>query len=115
MILPEPDAGIRQELDAILRRTDVLGQLTVALEIGGWRAILAYVRDRFGVGIVSDAVLAGENDLIIRPLDPAIFPPIPSHLICRRATGRKAGVDLSDDALAWRKALMRAAEIRPGS
>ncbi len=43
LILPEPDAGIRQELDAILRRTDVLGQLTVALEIGGWRAILAYV------------------------------------------------------------------------
>jgi DNA-binding transcriptional LysR family regulator len=115
LILPEPDAGIRQELDAILRRTNVLARLTVALEIGGWRAILAYVRDRFGVGIVSDAVLAGEKDLIARPLDPAFFPPITSHLICRHSIGRKEGVDLSDDALAWREALMRAAGVRPVS
>jgi DNA-binding transcriptional LysR family regulator len=115
LILPERDAGIRKELDAILRHSDVLGRLTVALEIGGWRAILTYVRDGFGVGIVSEAVLADEEDLTIRPLDPAVFPPIASRLICRRAAGRKDGVDLSAGGFAWRDAIIRASKPSPDS
>ncbi len=115
LILPEPDAGIRKELDAILRRHDVLGRLTIALEIGGWSPILTYVRDGFGVGIVSEAVLADEKDLIVRPLDPAVFPPIASKLICRRAAGIKNGVDLSEDGAAWRDAILHAFKVGPGS
>ena len=110
--MPEPEAGIRRELDGILRRSAVLAQLNVALEISGWRAILTYVRDGFGVGIVSEAVLADEKDLIIRPLDPAVFPPVASKLIVRRSAGKKDSVDLSENGLAWSEALLHAAKIR---
>src|SRR5206468_9121 len=41
LVLPESDGGIRQAFDAKLRDAGVLRQLDVAVEVGGWRAILA--------------------------------------------------------------------------
>src|SRR5262249_9003175 len=91
LILPEPDAGIRKGFDEALHRRGVLGHLNVALETGGWMAILAYVREGFGVGIVSEVTLPEEKGLIVRALDPAVFPPIESKLICRRPAGSGEG------------------------
>jgi DNA-binding transcriptional LysR family regulator len=105
LILPEPDAGIRQTFDEILRRQGVVGRLQIALEIGGWGAILTYVREGFGVGIVSEAVVPDEKGLTVRPLDPASFPPIESKLICRRLVGPNEDLDLSEPAAAWREVL----------
>jgi hypothetical protein len=45
------------------------------------------VRDGFGVGIVSEAVLNDEKGLTIRLLDPSTFRPIEAKLICRRMPG----------------------------
>jgi len=53
LILPEPDAGIRKSLDELERSRGLLNKLDIAPEIGGWSTILAYVRDGFGVGVVS--------------------------------------------------------------
>jgi len=53
LVLPEPDAGLRQALDDRLREAGVTRLLNVVLEVGGWQAILAYVRDGFGVWVVS--------------------------------------------------------------
>jgi len=53
LILPEPDAGIRKGLDEVVRSSSLLNKLDIVPEIGGWSTILAYVRDGFGVGVVS--------------------------------------------------------------
>jgi len=107
LILPEPDAGIRRGLDEILRRHGVLGRVQIALEIGGWGAILAFVRDGFGVGIVSEAVLKDERGLTVRPLDPTLFPLIESKMICRRLSGSGHELDLSEAALTWRHTIRK--------
>ena len=48
LIIPEADAGVRKGLDEALRRRGVPARLDVALEIGGWGTILAYVSRRPG-------------------------------------------------------------------
>jgi LysR family pca operon transcriptional activator len=110
LILPEPDAGVRQELDEILQREGVLGRLNIALEIGGWGTILAYVRDGFGVGIVSEAAVLEPKGLTIRPLDPKTFPPVEARLIGRRLGGSGDEWDLSETARAWSAVLRKVAQ-----
>jgi DNA-binding transcriptional LysR family regulator len=112
LVLPEPDAGVRKGLDEALRRRGLLATLDVALEVGGWSAILAYVRDGVGVGLLSEGAVDEPDGLVIRPLDPAAFPPIESRLICRRSPGGAGGLDLSGPARAWREAVRRAARQR---
>jgi DNA-binding transcriptional LysR family regulator len=109
LIVPEPDAGIRKSFDEALRRRGVLTRLNIALEIGGWGAILAYVRDGLGVGIVSQASIADAEGLILRPLDPEFFPPIGAKLIARRLAGSGESLDLSEPAKAWRAVLYQVA------
>ena len=107
LIMPERDAGLRKGLDAILRRTGVLEKLDVALEVGGWQTILAYVRDSFGMGVVSDGALYDAAGLTVRRLDPDAIPPIEAKLICRRLPGSGEGLDLSESAVEWRRSLIR--------
>jgi len=109
LILPEPAAGIRKGLDQALRRHSLLGTLDVVLEIGGWNAILTYVRDGLGVGLISEASVPSNGRLIIRYLDSDWFPPIAIKLICRRSLTAGAGLDLSPTAQAFRTALRKAA------
>jgi DNA-binding transcriptional LysR family regulator len=109
LILPEPDAGLRQGLDEALRRRGVLGKLTIALEVGGWATILAYVRDGFGVGVLSEGAIEENRSLTVRPLDPECFPTIEAKLICRRLGGSGEDLDLSAPAQAWREVLRRTA------
>jgi DNA-binding transcriptional LysR family regulator len=113
LVLPEPDAGIRHGLDAAVRRLGLADRLSIAFEVGGWPTLLAYVRDGFGVGVVSEGALDDRRGLTVRPLDPAAFPPITVRLICRRAGGSAQGLDLSEWGEAWRQTLIRTAGRHP--
>ena len=95
-----------------MHRRGVRTRLDIALEIGGWGAILAYVRDGFGVGIVSQASIADAEGLILRPLDPESFPPIEAKLIARRCAGSGESPDLSESAKAWRAVLYQVSADR---
>ena len=112
LILPEPDAGARRGIDEVLHHQGVLGRLQVALEVGGWATILAYVRDGFGVGIVSEAAVLEPKGLILRPLDPKAFPPIEAKLIGRRLGGSGDQWDLSETARVWCAVLRRIAQAK---
>jgi DNA-binding transcriptional LysR family regulator len=114
LILPEADAGIRRSLDEVLRSRGLLNKLDVALEIGGWPTILAYVKDRFGVGLVSEAALEGSKGLTVRRLDPASFEPTEAKLISRRLAGSGEELDLSEQAQAWKQMLCLVARQRAG-
>ncbi len=114
LIIPEADAGVRKGLDEALRRRGVSASLDVALEIGGWGTILAYVRDGLGVGIVSEAAVVDPKGLIVRPLDPGFFPPIEARLIARRLAGSGEALDLSEHAAVWRDMLRQSAAGQEG-
>ena len=107
LILPEPDAGIREFLDRDLDSSGVRDRLQVVMEIGGWSTILAYVRAGIGVGIVSRAAVVEEKGLLpARALDPEQFRPIPLHLICRKHVQGGDRLDLSEDAERFRDHLV---------
>lgn len=110
LILPEPDAGIRKGLDDTLRRHDLLDRLRIWLEVGGWSAIMAYVEDRQGVGVVSEGSLCERKSLIVRYLDPKEFPPTDLRLICRPGFNSADERALSAEGLALYEALRNAAK-----
>jgi DNA-binding transcriptional LysR family regulator len=83
LILPEPDAGIRRVLDVVFRQHNLQGKLDVRLEIGGWGTILAYVKEGFGVGLISESAVPASRDLVVRYFDPATMPPSNTKIICR--------------------------------
>jgi len=112
LILPEPDAGIRKGLDEVLRSRGLLSKLDIAVEIGGWATILAYVQDGFGVGVVSEGALTDADGLILRRLDPGSFSAIEARLICRRASGAGEELDLSELAIRWCEELRRVGRQR---
>jgi LysR family pca operon transcriptional activator len=107
LILPEPDAGVRKAVDEVLRHRGLSAKLDIALEIGGWSTILAYVRDGRGVGLVGEVALNGADGLLVRRLDPSVFRPIETRLICRRSAGGGEGLELSREATAWLDVLRR--------
>ena len=85
----------------------------MVLEIGGWTAMLSYVRMGLGVALVSNSAVPDHRGLIVRPLDPRQFPPIQTKLICRQSLARDQSLDLSLDGQSLRAALREAA-IDPG-
>jgi DNA-binding transcriptional LysR family regulator len=109
LIIPESDAGIRTDIDHVLHQEGLQNKLTIVLEVGGWATIMAYVRDGFGVGIVSEGAVNETKGLMVRRLDPAVFPPIQAKLICRRLAGSIDELDLSKEGAAWREVLQRVA------
>lgn len=120
LIIPDQDAGIRRGLDDVFRRFQVLQHLNIALEVGGWAAIMAYVASGVGVGIVSEAAVPETSGYVLRFFDPAAIPPIATRLICRREFGSPDERDLTADARAFADALKaaakhRAAECRGGA
>jgi DNA-binding transcriptional LysR family regulator len=109
LILPEPAAGIRKGLDQALRRDGLLGSLNVVLELGGWNAILSYVRDGLGVGLVTDSSVPSNGKLVVRHFDSDCLAPIAIKLICRRSLTTGEELDLSPEGLIFCKTLRRAA------
>jgi DNA-binding transcriptional LysR family regulator len=107
LILPEPDADIRRQIDQAARTAGVLGEWNVVLEIGGWQAILAYARAGLGVGVVTrSAYERHAKDLECRPLDAKTFPPTRVRLICRRRSATAEDLDLSPAAARFRELLL---------
>ncbi len=113
LILPEPDAGIRIVLDDILRAQGVLRQLDLRMEIGGWQAILAYVLDGVGVGVISEAAVPKDSPAVVRFLDPSVFPPTEVRLISRHRFDAPEVPDLSPLALSFAQVLKQTAPKRP--
>jgi len=109
LILPEPNAGIRNSLERPFRNENVWGRVEVVLEIGGWAAMLAYVRMGLGVALVSRSAVSDRRGLIVRPLDGNEFPDIETKLICRPSLAGDRALDLSPDAQRLRAALHDAA------
>ncbi len=86
LILPEPDAGVRQQLDSVFLTHKLVGKLDIHLEIGGWGTILDYVRDGHGVGIVSESALRTvptRRELVAAYFSPKAIPVINTKIICR--------------------------------
>jgi DNA-binding transcriptional LysR family regulator len=114
LILPEPDAGIRRQIDQVGRSAGVLGEWNVVLEIGGWQTILAYARAGLGVGVVTRSVFERQAEgLDCRPLDPRVFAPSRVRLICRRRSTSPEDLDLTPAAARFRDLLLQ--EGRSGS
>ena len=103
LILPEPDSGIRQQLDGALRAAGVSESLDIRLEIGGWQAILQYVASGLGLGISSEAAARAVNGLTLKPLSPRFIKPPQVRLIARMPTNEEPG--LSDAASLFRAEL----------
>jgi DNA-binding transcriptional LysR family regulator len=108
LILPDAESGIRHWLDQIFREEGLMPNLSIVMETGGWETILGYVRDGFGVGIVSEAAVGGETRLVVRRLDPSVFPHRETKLICRPAHTAGQKLDLTAEAEAFRQALLAA-------
>ncbi len=107
LILPEPDADIRRQIDQVARTAGVLGDWHVVLEIGGWQAILAYARAGLGVGVVTRSAYERQTeDLECRPLDAKLFPPTRVRLICRRRSAAAEDLDLTPAAGRFRELLL---------
>lgn len=110
LILPEADAGIRRHLDAAVAEAELTRQLDVRLEMGGWSAILAYVRDGMGVGVVSEGAAHDARDVIVRCIDAAVLAPTETKIVCRHDFETPGKLDLSPQAEAFYHALKEAAK-----
>jgi DNA-binding transcriptional LysR family regulator len=107
LIVPEPNADVRRVLDAAAQQAGVLNELIIALEVGGWQAILAYVREELGVGVVTQTVLEQDpHGLEIRLLNRRAFPPTRLRLICRTRLSEPDELDLSPPAARFRELLL---------
>ena len=119
LILPEPDAGLRREIDQALLETGLHDQLNSVMEIGAWPALLSYVRDGFGIGLIGASALAERADGLLPPKSVATRPSdVPLvQLICRHTAGDSEAKDLSPSGIQlWeliRKAV-RAQSTGPG-
>lgn len=92
-LLPEPDATRRKQFDEwCLQATG--RTVNVVLETGGWHAILDYVNEGLGVGLVSASAVTAYREqrpnskLSVRSLDPKTFPADSVRLIARKLHGR---------------------------
>ena len=107
LIVPEPDADVRRVLDAAAQQAGVLNELEAALEMGGWQAILAYVRVGLGVGMVTQTAFEQDpQGLEIRHLNRRAFPPTRLRLICRTRLTSPDELDLSPEAARFRELLL---------
>ncbi|TWT63741.1 substrate-binding domain-containing protein [Rubinisphaera italica] len=53
LLLPEPDAGMRKKFDRAVIAAGLQDKLSVRMELGGWNTLLEFVKDGWGIGIVS--------------------------------------------------------------
>jgi DNA-binding transcriptional LysR family regulator len=110
LILPEPEADARRQLERIFRDAGVCEQLDIVLEIGGWPAVLTYARRGVGAGIVPrSALVQSRQRYEQRLLDPQQFAPLVMHLICRRLAGTSPQADLTPNAALFARLLREAA------
>ncbi len=110
LILPGPDADTRRQLDRAFRDAGVRDRLQVALEIGGWPAVLAYCRRGLAAAVVPLSAQAGQAERFrVRRRDPRRFAPRVTRLICRRLPGSPPRPDLTPHAALFADLLREAA------
>ena len=90
LLLPERGRSRREQFDRWARQADVT-VLDVAVELGGWEAILTYASEGLGVGLATERsarrFLQGHGRLEVRTLSETEFPPDAVRLITRKAHG----------------------------
>jgi len=98
LILPEPDAGRRQQFDTWFKKST--GQVpNVALEVGGWQSILQFVQAGLGVGLTTEQAIqsmrwnatrrqSSKAAVTVKMLDEQDFPPDEIRVIARKQQGR---------------------------
>jgi len=106
LILPEPDAGLRNGLDRAFRDGKVFDQIDIVLEVGGWSSILDFVREGWGIGIVTQSAILSDVGLL--PPHLLDLPETPPTAV--RFIARQQGVDGQLDLL---PEAMRLAELLP--
>lgn len=111
LILPEPDSGLRQQLDRVLRAAGIYESLDILLEIGGWETILKYVSSGLGIGISSESAARAITGIAIKPLSPRLMKPTQMRLITRLPANEER--DLSQAASLFREALKAVVSGRP--
>jgi DNA-binding transcriptional LysR family regulator len=109
-VLPEPDSTLRQEFDRRLRESKITDDWDVVLEVGGWQALLAYVREGLGVGLLPRSVWAAQpRGLLTKGLAPDLAPPNVLRLVCRHDPEHPDQLDLTEAGHKFLEALREAA------
>lgn len=99
LILPEPDAGLRPQLDRAFSEANLFGKLDIVLEVGGWTATLDFVKEGWGIGIVTQSAITSTVGLLEpHKLDLPETPPTAVRLIARQQ-GSDQQPDLLKEAL----------------
>lgn len=97
LILPEAEAGLRQEIDRVLIEARLQDRFDSVMEIGAWPALLSYVRDGFGIGLIGASALEERSEGLLPPkriaTSPADIPQV--QLICRHSAGKSDVKDLT--------------------
>lgn len=91
-ILPESDASRRRQFDEWCVRA-AKRTVDVALEVGGWQAILEYAESGAGVGLAPRSCVEAQErrsrrPVSVRQLDPREFPADAVRLIARKTHGK---------------------------
>lgn len=111
LVLPESGSGFRRQFDRVMHREGVLDQLNVILEVGGWQAILGFIREGFGVGLVPNSVAQSKPaGLLIKELPSGLAPANWVKLISRPSESGDDEPDLTPEGEALRAALREAAQ-----
>ena len=96
---------LREQFERNLFAAKQLNKLSIAMEVGGWQAQLAFVREGLGVGLPPASVLSRHGKgLLMKPLAGDLAPEHRLRLICRLKPGTD-NPELSEPADAFCKAL----------
>jgi DNA-binding transcriptional LysR family regulator len=112
LVLPEPDSGLREQLERKLGEAGHDRPFTVAIEVGGWAAILKYIEAGLGVGPLPRSVASRGKLLVSREAGPGLLPSNSVRLICRERHGG-GGLDLTEMEQAF-MGMLREAAKEPG-
>jgi DNA-binding transcriptional LysR family regulator len=107
LIVPEPDSHTRQLLDPVLHSQPWGRRVAYQVEVGGWLAILEYVRSGHGVGLVSQLAIdaTAARSLHVRTLAGSPLRPQVLQLVVREAPNQEHSSPSAHLAEAWRACL----------
>lgn len=108
LVLPEPDSGLREQLERKLTEAGQNRPLSVALEVGGWATLLKYIEAGLGIGPLPRSLASKSKGLLVLEAAPGLLPANSVRLICRQRHGGE-GLDLGEMEQAFLDLLREAA------